>query len=164
MPDGLSMMTTWASSNAMRNPAGTSNGFGAVMFMAMRCPARSRCAGSSTRASSTITLPVAHRRRTSAQLLSGSRRRNAAATVPPTSSPPIMKVVSRSATNEIEDPLQRRVQVLGLRAAPLRHVGAPAALAANGSRHRAHDLARVEAAGEVGRYGRDERDLVAFHA
>src|SRR6476646_5358949 len=148
MPEGLSTTTMWPSSNTMRKPGGVGSGFGAVWFTDTRCPARTRRAGSSVRSSSTNTLPVLHRRRTCSQLGPPgswrSCRRRAAATVAPSSAAPMTN--DTSATNEVEHAGQRGVEVLRLGPASLRHVGAPAALAADRLRHLADDLAGVELA------------------
>src|SRR5450432_471045 len=174
MPEGFSITTRWASSKAIRNPAGVLTGLGAVSRSSRCCPACTRAAGSRIRSPSRRTLPVAHSRLTSFQLLPARRRRRAAATVPPTSSEPTTIVsappnpanpmVPGSATNHVEHALERAVELLGPRSAPLRHVGAPAALAADRLGDLAHDLAGVEPAGEVGRHHRDERDLVPLDA
>src|SRR5436190_14498136 len=164
MPDGLSTTTRCASSNTMRKPAGVGSGRGAARSSDTRWPARTRRAGSSARSSSTNTLPVVHSLRTCAQLSPCSCRRRAAATVAPSSGAPIMNETPRSATNEIEDAGESGVEVLRLRAAPLRHVGAAAALAPDRLRHLADDLAGIELGDEIRRHHRHERDLVALDA
>src|SRR4030095_8702480 len=70
----------------------------------------------------------------------------------------------RSATNQIEHPRQGRVEVLGLGASALGHVGASASLATDRLRQLADDLPGCEAATEVRRHHRHERDLVALDA
>src|SRR4051812_45675924 len=177
MPCGFSITTTCASSCTMRKPAITARGRGAFMSMASVCPARTRAAGSLATTPSTRTLPLSHRRRTSLQLRSGSRRRRQAAMVVAASASSRMKSPagrvrsvlmaaspSTLASDELEHVRQRRVQLLEVYAAPLRHVGAPAALAAQLARHLADDLAGIVTVGEIGRHHRDQRDLLALDA
>src|SRR5215831_10259459 len=150
MPEGFSITTTCASSRTMRNPAGTVSGFGALGRSASCWPAPTRAAGSSARSPSSVTLPVVQSARTSLQLLPARRRRNAAASVVPASASSSVKALSRaSATDEIEHPGQRGVELARLRAAPLGHVGPAAPLAADCLGHLTDELAGVVLADEI---------------
>ena len=121
------------------------------MSSAIAWPAARRVAGSSATSRSRRTLPVAHSRLTSAQLLPGSaapeRRRERAAHVlrahhdglAASARPPLSHGPCRTRARA------RRRACRARTAAPLRHVGAPAPLAADRLRHLADDLAGVEA-------------------
>src|SRR5450631_176057 len=160
------MTTRWASSNAMRNPAGMVWGLGALGWISIRWPALTRAAGSSARSPSRVTLPVVQSARTSLQLSPARRCRNAAASVTPASVASSSKACAgrRSATDEIEHFRQCRVESGEMGAAPLCHVGPAAPLAADGLGHLTDDLAGVMLTDEIGRNHGHESDLLLFDA
>ena len=155
------MTMTCPSSKAIRKSAGSVSGRRAVIRKVTDCPARTRVAASRATSPSSCTLPVLHRRRTSAQLLPGSRRRSTAASVAPASAAstvaassdaggsdpaPVGRDEAGSDTYQLVNPIEGLIQVLRLAAAALGHVGPPAALAAERLGDLADDLAGVNLA------------------